>query len=321
MRTMSSSGAGNNEYFYQTDFSHASVVLGETTASMQMDQKLQSLNQDQYAPHNFVNNRMERMNLKGLKGGKVELHRNLETGVAEIKLSYPEKANALSGSMMIELADVVQDLEGWDEGKAVILYGDPEGVNFCAGADVNSVKSLGAKKGGLMCLFMQNALSRLQRLPMISVAAVQGNAIGGGAELTTACDFRVMCPDASIQFVQAKMGLSPGWGGGTRLVRIVGPRTALKLLTSAQSLSADEAAGLGLSDFTVAESDEICNQTHDWLKQYTSPPTDIVRAMKTLVRHASELPLDQALQREKHVFTSLWGGPLQQAAFKNFSAK
>lgn len=91
-----SSRADNNEYFYQTDFSHASVVLGETTASMAVDQKLQSMNAD-YAPHNFVNNRMERTSLIDAKGGKVELHRDFESGVAQIMLSNPEKANAISG--------------------------------------------------------------------------------------------------------------------------------------------------------------------------------------------------------------------------------
>lgn len=309
-----SSRADNNEYFYQTDFSHASVVLGETTASMAVDQKLQSMNAD-YAPHNFVNNRMERTSLIDAKGGKVELHRDFESGVAQIMLSNPEKANAISGSMMVELSDVVQDLESWEDGKAVIVHGDPSGGNFCGGADLQAIQQLGARQGGMMCLFMQNVLSRLQRLPLLSVAAINGKAVGGGAELTTACDFRVMSPDASIQFVQAKMGLTPGFGGGSRLVRIVGPRTALKLLTSAQTISSSEALEIGLADSTTSDAGDISEEASDWLKQYTSAPADIVRAMKTVVKHAAELTLDQSLQREKHVFTSLWGGPLQQKAF------
>ncbi|PIK52875.1 putative ethylmalonyl-CoA decarboxylase [Apostichopus japonicus] len=303
-----SSRADNNEYFYQTDFSHASVVLGETTASMAVDQKHQSMNAN-YAPHNYVNNRMERTSLKDASGGKVELHRNFETGVAEITLSNPEKANALSGLRVL------------GGGKAVILFGDPEGSNFCAGADLHTIRQLGTKQGGMMCLFMQNVLSRLQRLPLISVAAVSGRATGGGAELTTACDFRVMSPDASIQFVQAKMGMSPGFGGGSRLVRIVGPRTALKLLTSTQMISSEEALNFGLSDSTVSETKDICQAASDWLGQYTAAPVDVVRAMKTVVKHATELTLDQALLREKHVFTSLWGGPEQRKAFAKVSQK
>lgn len=222
---------------------------------------------------------------------------------------------------MVELSDVVQDLECWEEGKAVILFGDPEGSNFCAGADLHTIRQLGTKQGGMMCLFMQNVLSRLQRLPLISVAAVSGRATGGGAELTTACDFRVMSPDASIQFVQAKMGMSPGFGGGSRLVRIVGPRTALKLLTSTQMISSEEALNFGLSDSTVSETKDICQAASDWLGQYTAAPVDVVHAMKTVVKHATELTLDQALLREKHVFTSLWGGPEQRKAFAKVSQK
>ncbi|KAG7273241.1 hypothetical protein CRUP_001337 [Coryphaenoides rupestris] len=76
--------------------------------------------------------------------------------------------------------------------------------------------------GMKMCMFMQDALTRLLRLPLVSVALVEGRALGGGAELTTACDFRLVTRDSRIQFVHKHMGLVPGWGGAARLVPIRG---------------------------------------------------------------------------------------------------
>ena len=91
---------------------------------------------------------------------------------------------------------------------------------------------------------------------MITVALVRGHAIGGGAELATACDFRLMEADARIGFVQSTMGVAPGWGGGTRLVRLLGRKKALELMISARVLPAVEAVAEGLADAFAGEDAE-----------------------------------------------------------------
>ncbi|CAN2391114.1 methylmalonyl-CoA decarboxylase activity, partial [Pristimantis euphronides] len=104
-------------------------------------------------------------------------------------MNNPSRMNAFSGTMMLELEERISDLENWKEGKGLIVYG-AEGT-FCSGADLTTVKAISNPTDGLMmCMFMQNTVTRLQRLPLISVALIQGRAIGGGAELCTACDFR-----------------------------------------------------------------------------------------------------------------------------------
>ncbi|XP_031677870.1 uncharacterized protein LOC109885705 isoform X1 [Oncorhynchus kisutch] len=102
--------------------------------------------------------------------------------------------------------------------------------------------------GMKMCTFMQNALTRLLRLPLLSVALVEGNALGGGAELTTASDFRLISPGSVIQFVHKHMGLVPGWGGAARLVRIVGGQNALKMLGGALKIDPEMGLQIGLAD-------------------------------------------------------------------------
>ncbi|XP_021246530.1 ethylmalonyl-CoA decarboxylase isoform X5 [Numida meleagris] len=168
-----------------------------------------------------------------------------------------------------------------------------------------------SQDGMNMCMFMQNTLTRLMRLPLISIALVQGKALGGGAELTTACDFRLMTPGSEIRFVHKHMGLVPGWGGAARLVRIVGSRAALQLLSGADQVDPERALRLGLSEGTLSSSDESgsLEEAQAWLSQYTEGPAIVIRAVKKVVTAGRELPLEAALRTERDVFGTVWGGP------------
>ena len=92
----------------------------------------------------------------------------------------------------------------------------------------------------------------------------QGPAVGGGAELTTTTDFRLCSPGASVSFVQARMGVAPGWGGARRLVELVGRRKALQLLLTSSKLESEEGRELGYFDAVLAEG-EATSQAEEWL--------------------------------------------------------
>ncbi|XP_033126124.1 ethylmalonyl-CoA decarboxylase-like [Anneissia japonica] len=287
------------------------VNLNEMTSSQQIQHSELNAPKDSMRPPLYIES-TQRVTLQGLGGGSVERELNNATGVAVVTFNNTKNANALSGSMMVELADAISELENWSTGKAVVLRGSPEGKNFCAGADLTSMQELKtAQAGTMMCLFMQNTLSRLQRLPLISVAAIDGRAMGGGAEITTACDFRIMTEDSMIQFVHRKLGLSPGWGGGARLVNIVGHREALKLLCSSNPMDAATARAIGLSDETVPQTKDPLMETVDWLTPFVNAPYQVVQAIKKVVLAGSELPLDQAMKKEKDIFSGLWAADLQ----------
>ncbi|XP_037247105.1 ethylmalonyl-CoA decarboxylase isoform X4 [Falco biarmicus] len=212
--------------------------------------------------------------------------------------------------MMLELQERVTELENWKDGKGLIIYG--AGNTFCSGSDLNAVKAISNSQDGMnMCMFMQNTLTRLMRLPLISVALVQGKAIGGGAELTTACDFRLMTPGSEIRFVHKHMGLVPGWGGAARLVRIVGSGAALRLLSGAARVDPEGALRLGLSEETLSSSDGTAalEEAQAWLSQYTEGPASVIRAVKKVVSAGRELPVEAALRTEKDIFGTVWGGP------------
>ncbi|NWH62063.1 ECHD1 decarboxylase, partial [Geococcyx californianus] len=247
--------------------------------------------------------------LQQFAGGSISLSKE-DNGIGLLTLNNPKLMNAFTGTMMLELQERVTELENWKDGKGLIIYG--AGNTFCSGSDLNAVKAISNSQDGMnMCMFMQNNLTRLMRLPLISVALVQGRAVGGGAELTTACDFRLMTPGSEIRFVHKHMGLVPGWGGAARLVRIVGSGAALQLLSGAAGVDPERALHLGLSEETLSSSDEtkVLEEARAWLNQYTEGPASVIQAVKKVVTAGRELPLEAALRTEKDIFGTVWGGP------------
>ncbi|XP_075869077.1 ethylmalonyl-CoA decarboxylase isoform X2 [Nelusetta ayraudi] len=251
--------------------------------------------------HSF-NEKEIREKLQAFPGGSIDLLKQ-ESGIAVLTINNPSRMNAFSGSMMVELEDRVSQLESWTDGKGVIVVG--AAGTFCSGSDLNAVR----------------AISNPQcRLPLISVAMVEGKALGGGAELTTACDFRLMAPGGVIQFVHKHMGLVPGWGGAARLVRIVGSQGAIKLLAGARKVDPELGLQIGLVNGVLDGSGGSALQgAEDWLGHYTKGAAPVIQAVKKVVVSGRELPLAEALRAEKEVFGTVWGAPanLQALASKH----
>ena len=209
-------------------------------------------------------------------------------------------------------------IDSTNQGKAVILHG--KGGFFCSGGDLTTVKEIDTHAGGRqMGIIMQNNMERFQNLPLITVAVVEGKAIGGGAELTTACDFRLMTPSAEIGFVHIRLGIAAGWGGGSRLVQLIGPTKALELMASGKRLSSKECVSCGLAndvleDCIETDTDDVLQKARTWLKPYISGAPEALRAVKMIVNAAKWLPLDQALKKELEYFSSVWGGAAHKTA-------
>ncbi|TPX40011.1 hypothetical protein SeMB42_g06159 [Synchytrium endobioticum] len=261
--------------------------------------------------------------------GTVVLERHSSPGIATIKLQNPKRRNALSPKMQSELADALDALEHEASDPksnmcGVILMGDDH--SFCSGFDLSQAAEsfMTSKAGFEMATLMHSTLLRLKRLPMISVAAVDGFALGGGAELSTACDFRVVAKNASIRFVHLSMGVTTAFGGGTMLTNIVGRSTALRLLLSSPTLHAEEAFALGLCD-QIAQDKQVYEESVRLLNTFLYEnsgkgsmrhPVQVVRAMKKVVSMADELPARDSLEQERDLFQTLWGGEANMAAIR-----
>uniref|UniRef100_A0A1A7WZ02 Ethylmalonyl-CoA decarboxylase n=1 Tax=Iconisemion striatum TaxID=60296 RepID=A0A1A7WZ02_9TELE len=272
--------------------------------------------------HGFSHDEI-REKLEAFPGGSIDLLKQ-DSGLAVMTINHPSRMNAFSGSMMVDLEEKVTQLENWTDGKSLIVRGAAE--TFCSGSDLNAVRAISSPQDGMkMCMFMQSTLTRLLRLPLVSVAVVEGKALGGGAELTTACDFRLMAPGSVIQFVHKHMGLVPGWGGAARLVRLVGSQNALKLLGGAVKVDSEFGLHMGLVDGVLEDHQgaegghTVLQQAENWLSRYTGGPAPVIRAVKKVVLSGRELPLSEALGTEKDVFGTVWGGPANLEALASKS--
>lgn len=256
-----------------------------------------------------------------LSGGSVDLTMDEESGIAKITLNHPQRKNALSGKMMLDLADIVSELEKWKSGKGILLHGACH--TFCSGGDLKTVRAIGnSVSGETMSNMMQKTLTKLLNLPFLSVALIEGLALGGGAELTTACDFRLMMTTAKIGFVQIKMGVITGWGGGTRLVNLVGRGTALELFSTGKILNAESALKLGLVDYMIEESSDPVDAGMQFLKKRCEGDVLLRQSIKSMVNYASSEYFHSSLNHERSLFSNLWGGPVfQKALAKNIKHK
>lgn len=163
---------------------------------------------------------------------------------ALLRLNRPAALNALSFEILDEIAAALDEVAGWKV-RALIVTGAGEKA-FCAGADIKELRgrSMIARKQGAQR--GQAAFARLDRLPFPSVAAINGLAFGGGLELALACTFRVAVRSARLGLPEIKLGLIPGYGGTQRLPRLIGEARALEMILLGRTVTAEEAAQIGL---------------------------------------------------------------------------
>ncbi|XP_052825233.1 ethylmalonyl-CoA decarboxylase isoform X1 [Octopus bimaculoides] len=254
-----------------------------------------------------------RLKFSKLSGGSVDLTKDEQSGIAQITLNQPQYKNAFSGKMMLDLFDAINELENWKSGKGLLMAGAAN--TFCSGGDLKAVTNM-TDSGEEMSSLMQNALTKLSRLPLISVALIEGVALGGGAELTTACDFRIMAPKAKIGFVQVHMGVITGWGGGTRLVKLIGHTSALDLFSTGKIINSSTALALGFVDHVVKDGENAIEAAKEWLSKRCRGHSSVTRSIKSMVSHAGTEDVQSSLNHERKLFSKLWGGPLFLEALK-----
>ena len=237
-------------------------------------------------------------------------------GYGEMVLNNSAKKGSLSAPMMLDLAAHIDTLIHDEKGITGLALRS-RGSIFSAGLDLNLAKGLinTGEKGALMYDFMRDALSRLRGAPFVSVACLQGHAIGGGLELATATDYRIVVKKKEIylQSVHAKIGAAPGWGGLSRTVDIIGRKDALTMYGTSQRVSAELGAELGLVDHIEEyngkeeDFDDYCSSaSRSFLDPFLSQPYHgSIRGIKSTVA---------APEVEGCVFEERWMGPDMQDA-------
>jgi enoyl-CoA hydratase len=241
--------------------------------------------------------------------------------VVVITFNRPDARNALDLATMRAFADRIAALANADTLRALILTGAGDAA-FCAGADLVEMSARPtADDAAHMIALMGDALVKMENLPVPVIAAINGYALGGGAEVALACDLRVVDHDVRLGFVQAQRGVIPGWGGGQRLLRAVGYGTAFELLYTARVLDADALAHLRLITPPIAPAGHALDTALSLAQHIAALDLHVIRAMKAMLRAGLQHDYQTALQMERDLFPPLWAGEARIASTQAFLNK
>ncbi len=221
-------------------------------------------------------------------------------GVATVALDRPP-VNAVDLEVIDEFLGTVAELAADRAVRAVILTGRER--RFCAGADIAMLRDLSPEnqRRARRWVDVQAGLEAMEK-PV--VAAINGYALGGGAELALACDVRLMARGGEIGFPEIRLGFFPGAGGTQRLTRLVGPARALRLMMEGRRLTADDAHALGLVD-EVVPADLLPQTARDVAERLASGPTRAIGLLKRCVYQGHGRPLDEGLALEAGAVSEL----------------
>jgi enoyl-CoA hydratase len=218
---------------------------------------------------------------------------------ALITLNRPHALNALSFALIRELGALFDRVAESDARALLITGAGPKA--FCAGADIKELagRALIAHKQGTE--LGQWTFAKLDRLPMPSVAVINGYAFGGGLELALACTTRIATHNAKMGLPEIKLGLIPGYGGTQRLPRAVGEARALDMIMTGRTVDADEALRIGLVNRLI-DGDPLA-QGIAYAREFTAHSLPVLGFAREAVTRALATPLSEGLRIEADLST------------------
>ena len=223
-------------------------------------------------------------------------------GIATLTLHRPDKLNALDVELCQDLIAALETVSGSAHVRVIVITG--AGRGFCAGADL---KVLG-REGNQLVESGARIAQLIRNAPQPVIAAVNGAAAGGGANLALACDYRVAADQAKIGQVFHKLGLGVDWGGSFFLPRTVGTARALELVWSARMVGAQEALALGLFQ-EVVPAERLMARVSELARLWAGQPVDAVRRTKTGLYASEGRTLAQMLEWEMTTQRELFATP------------
>ena len=225
-------------------------------------------------------------------------------GVAVLTINRPRSLNALDATTIAELGNAVDEIAAADAIRAVIITGAGDRA-FVAGADIREFSTIEQAVDGTRMSQRTHAMfQRLVDLPKPVIAAINSFALGGGLELALACDLRITADTAELGLPEITLGLIPGWGGTTRLLRLVGPGRAKLMIFGGERISAAEALEAGIVERVVPAA-TLMAEARRLASRFASLPVLAMAAAKQSINRSHDMALADANVLESALFGQL----------------
>lgn len=225
-------------------------------------------------------------------------------GIAHLQLHRPEKLNAFSRALCDEYLLTLTQLESDIEAQQVrvLVLGSTTDKAFCAGADLKERESMTEMQIDEQLQIQRAMMDRTAALAVPTIAVINGIAFGGGLELALACDLRVAHEGAQMGLTELRLGIIPGSGGTQRLTRLVGLARAREMIHLARPVNADRALAMGLVNDVGADTNLILAT---YLESILKTGPLAQQAAKRAINEGYSLPLDKALDHERHCYATV----------------
>ena len=236
-----------------------------------------------------------------------DLRLEVDGGVATLLIDRPHVRNALALQTMTELGQALENVAS-SNARVLVIRGAGDRA-FCAGGDLNELEHLRSEAdAAAMATTMRATLDLLPALPMPVIAGLNGDALGGGAEVMVACDLRVAAEHARISFAQITLGLMPAWGASERLTALVGRGRAMSMLITGRTMSAREAHGLGLVE-DVYPSDAFDARLASLAHAVAAAPLPALAGIKASINAAQPFRHPELARETIANFAKGWADP------------
>ena len=238
--------------------------------------------------------------------------------VALLTINRPKVLNALNHAVMTELEQLIERIEDDESIHVLVITG--AGRSFVAGADIGEMANFTAADAKNFSRHGNDTFNRLNRMPRVTIAAINGYALGGGCELAMACDIRIASEKAVFGMPEVGLGITPGFGGTQRLARQIGVTNAMELVLTNRRITAREALDYGLVTH-VYPAEFMLDKAIDLAQEIAAKPQVAVRQAKQAMRIGKALDIHSATAFEAEAFGLCFSTEDQKDAMNAFLNK
>jgi enoyl-CoA hydratase len=239
-----------------------------------------------------------------------------DSQIATITINRPKSLNALNSQTLRELTQAVRECA---DQRAIILTGSGERA-FVAGADISEMAPMGPWQAREFSELGHVLTALIEDIPCAAIAAVNGYALGGGLELAVACDLIFASENAKMGLPEVSLGVTPGFGGTQRLVRLVGKLRAKEMIFTGDMVDAKRALEMGLVNAILPQASLLAHCKTVAQKIATKGPLAVARA-KRLVERGYDMPLRAANRQEAESFALLFDTDDRREGMRAFVEK